>query len=136
MDPKLYAVPPEVLPQIARACHEANRAYCFAIGDSSQVPWDEAPVWQLDSACRGVLGVLCNGDTPERSHASWMREKAAAGWTHGPVKDAEKRTHPCMLPYDQLPPEQQRKDALFHAVCSAMAEALGLFVACGASRSP
>ena len=25
---------------IARATHEVNRAYCRAIGDSTQVPWD------------------------------------------------------------------------------------------------
>ncbi len=28
---------------IARACHEANRAWCIAQGDLTQVSWDETP---------------------------------------------------------------------------------------------
>ena len=30
---------------IARACHEANRAICEAAGDFSQKPWAEAEDW-------------------------------------------------------------------------------------------
>lgn len=30
----------------AQAVHEANRAYCKACADESQVSWDEAPDWQ------------------------------------------------------------------------------------------
>ena len=29
--------------QIARVCHEVNRAYCKALGDESQLPWVDAP---------------------------------------------------------------------------------------------
>jgi RyR domain-containing protein len=126
MTTTLYAVPPEKLPLIAGVCHEANRAYCLSLGDASQLPWDQAPDWQRNSACHGVLGILCNGNTPEQSHEGWMREKTAAGWKHGPVKDPEKLEHPCMVPYDQLPPEQQRKDHLFRDTCLMMARALGL----------
>lgn len=32
--------------QIARVCHEVNRAYCQALGDNSQPTWEEAPQWQ------------------------------------------------------------------------------------------
>lgn len=28
--------------QIARVCHEVNRAYCESMGDTSQVPWEDA----------------------------------------------------------------------------------------------
>lgn len=38
----------------ARAAHEANRAYCLALGDTSQLPWEEALGWQRDSAIKGV----------------------------------------------------------------------------------
>lgn len=63
----------------ARAAHEANRAYCVALGDDSQASWEDAPVWQRDSARNGVRGVLA-GNTPEQSHESWLREKEATGW--------------------------------------------------------
>jgi len=99
---------------IAIAAHEQNRAYCAELGDDTQVPWDEAPDWQQTSAVNGVKAI-CAGDvkTPEQSHESWLAEKRATGWTYGAVKDTEKKTHPCMVPYADLPPEQRKKDKLF-----------------------
>lgn len=35
-----------VIEACAHAAHEANRAYCAAIGDLSQVAWECAPEWQ------------------------------------------------------------------------------------------
>lgn len=40
--------------QIARVVHEVNRAYCEALGDTSQPKWEDAPQWQRDSAMLGV----------------------------------------------------------------------------------
>lgn len=105
-------LPQEILEGAARAAHEINRAWCLAHGDLSQVGWDEAPEWQRSSAISGVRGVLA-GAGPRESHANWLAEKEASGWVYGPVKDAEKKTHPCMVPYDELPPHQRAKDALF-----------------------
>lgn len=39
---------------IAKVCHEANRAYCAGIGDHSQKSWEESPDWQRTSAINGV----------------------------------------------------------------------------------
>ena len=106
---------------IARVAHEVNRAYCESIGDHSQVPWPEAPEWQKKSAVDGVTFHIDNVDaTPEMSHENWMRGKIVDGWKWGPVKDPEKREHPCFLPYDQLPQEQRSKDYLFRAVVHAL----------------
>jgi len=106
--------------QIAIICHEANRAYCEAMGDTSQAPWHQAPKWQQDSAINGVEFHLANpGATPENSHENWMREKAAAGRKYGPVKDADKLEHPCFRPYGELPIEQRAKDHIFRALVHA-----------------
>lgn len=103
--------------QIARICHEANRAYCRTLDDNSQDPWDMAPEWARTSAIKGVEFHLANPHAkPSDSHDSWLKEKAAAGWRHGPVKDPEKKEHPCFVPYEALPVAQQKKDALFIAV--------------------
>lgn len=108
---------------IAKACHEVNRAYCRSIGDESQLPWDEAPDWQKESAVDGVLFHLKNRDAgPEGSHKNWMAHKEREGWVYGPVKDVEKKEHPCMVPYPELPKEQRVKDDLFVAVVHALAE--------------
>lgn len=106
--------------QIARITHEVNRAYCQSIGDDSQVAWDEAPDWQRSSAMNGVDGIRAGVITkPEESHESWLAEKAATGWKYGPVKNSETKEHPCFVPYNELPPAQRVKDALFFAVVRA-----------------
>jgi hypothetical protein len=107
--------------RIAQVCHSANRAYCRSIGDMSQVGWDAAPDWQKESAIAGVKQILADPETtPEESHLGWSRQKLADGWTYGPVKDPSTKQHPCLVPYAELPEEQQRKDALFGAVVRAL----------------
>ncbi len=106
---------------IAAVCHEANRVYCQSIGDDSQVFWFSAPGWQRESAINGVKFNLANPKAPaSASHDNWLKEKMEAGWVYGPVKDAEKKTHPCCVPYNQLPVEQRRKDYLFKAIVGAL----------------
>lgn len=107
---------------IARVCHEANRAYCQSIGDNSQLDWDSAPDWQKHSVENGVRFHLENPNAaPSHSHEEWLKEKQATGWKYGPVKDPEKKEHPCFVPYEELPEEQKKKDALFIAVVHALA---------------
>jgi hypothetical protein len=119
---------------IAMAAHEANRAYCLALGDLSQLLWDDAPDWQKDSAIAGVNMHLANPNaTPEDSHASWLAEKVAAGWVYGPVKDAEKKQHPCCVPYAELPADQKAKDYIFRGVVHATKRALDEAIASGAA---
>lgn len=55
------------------------------------------------------------------SHQSWMAQKLADGWTFGPVKDAEKKQHPCLVPFNLLPREQQAKDFIFRGIVHALA---------------
>lgn len=101
------------LEDAARVCHEVNRAYCASIGDLSQVPWEQAPDWQQDSAKKGVLLHLAGDHPPSVSHEAWAAHKLADGWTFGEVKDEAAKTHPCLVPFDDLPVEQQIKDVLF-----------------------
>jgi hypothetical protein len=110
------------LDRIARVCHEVNRAYCEALGDLSQPKWEDAPEWQRASARMGV-DLHCMGDFgPEASHVSWMTQKVEDGWVYGEVKDPEAKTHPCIVPFDQLPREQQAKDFIFRGVVHALRE--------------
>lgn len=102
---------------IARICHEANKALCESLRDMSQVSWDEAPEWQRASAINGVLYNLNNPNAPaSASHDNWLEEKRIAGWRYGPVKNPEKKEHPCFVPYEELPLEQQAKDHLFKGI--------------------
>lgn len=107
--------------QIARVVHEANRAYCESIGDYSQKPFDQAAEWQRESAVKGVIAVQeGTANTPEQQHQSWLDEKVRTGWKFGSIKDESLKTHPCMVPYHELPIEQQMKDHLFRAIVTTL----------------
>ena len=111
--------------QIAQVAHEVNRAYCIAIGDNSQLVWQEAPQWQKDSAILGVTFHMEHPDAgPDASHNSWMQQKIETGWQYGEVKDEVKKTHPCIMPFTQLPKEQKAKDYLFRQVVHSLKDQL------------
>ena len=125
------AVRPENIPfalsiaDLAQICHEANRALCFTQRDGSQLSWDIADQWQKDSAVNGVRFVLMNpNEGPEATHKNWMKTKEADGWKYGPVKDVEKKEHPCMRPWEELPESQKVKDVLFRSIVRS----LGAFI--------
>jgi hypothetical protein len=99
---------------IAEMAHETNRAYAEMIGDHSHLSWKDAPEWQKASVIDGVIKHL-----PEESHRSWYDFKKRDGWAYGPEKDLEKKEHPCMLPYGDLPITQRMKDYVFAAVIKA-----------------
>ncbi len=111
-----------ILEAAARAAHEANRAWCIAHGDTTQLSWDDAPDWQKTSCINGVKGVLA-GNGPKESHASWLKEKQETGWTYGPVKNPELKQHPCFVQYEDLPTTQKAKDSIFVTVVTAILKA-------------
>jgi len=107
--------------EIARVCHQVNKAYCESLGDNSQFNWEESAQWQKDSAVKGVELHLTKPETsPSDSHNSWMKEKVDTGWVYGEIKDEEAKTHPCMVSFSELPREQQAKDFIFMAIVKAI----------------
>ena len=106
--------------EIAKVCHEANKAYCETLGDMSQPSWEDVPIWQRSSAILGVNAHFNGYVSPEQSHILWMGHKLSEGWKFGTVKNADRKEHPCLVPYAELPIEQQKKDALFGAIVQAL----------------
>lgn len=100
--------------QIAKVCHAANAAYAELLGETS-LSWEES----RESAMEGVENVF-SGWAGENLHKKWCEFKEETGWKYGPVKDAEKKTHPCLMPYEELPEEQRLKDSLFSAIVEAL----------------
>ncbi len=100
--------------RIAKECHQLNKVYCETIGDFNQPEWEEAPLWMKESVINGVkLHLEAPNTTPEDSHINWMKEKIDNGWKYGKEKDPEKKEHPNLVPYYELPLEQKVKDHLF-----------------------
>lgn len=110
----------DVVDSIARVTYEVNRAYSEAMGDFPFAPWDSAPDWQKETNRLGVLFHMGGDFGPEASHESWRTQKFNDGWRWGAVKDPEKKEHPCMMDFADLPKEQQAKDFLFRAVVHAL----------------
>lgn len=106
---------------IAKICHEANKAWCEVNGDDSQKHWMEAEQWQRDSAIQGVKFRIENPNAEyDAQHNAWMQDKINDGWVYGEVKDAEKKTHPCIVSFYELSEFQQKKDSLFCAIVDAL----------------
>lgn len=106
---------------IATACHAANKAYCESIGDRSQPIWTQLPAEIQAGVINGVEHILDNPDvTPEESHNNWMEFKKADGWVYGETKSLERKCHPRMRPFDELPLTQRVKDTLFKSVVKAL----------------
>ncbi len=106
--------------EIAMVCHEVKKALCNAFGDTSQPRWADAPQWQIESAINSVKMHLVNEAGPETSHEAWMKEKVDKGWVYGEVKDAKAKTHPGIVNFADLPPDQQAKDYIFRAIVHAL----------------
>lgn len=43
-------------------------------------------------------------------HEVWSANRRADGWSYGPVRNDEKKQHPCMVPYDELPEREKDYD--------------------------
>ncbi|MCI4645150.1 MAG: RyR domain-containing protein [Hyphomonadaceae bacterium] len=107
---------------IARTVHEAIRAWAAAHGQPAMPHWRQAPRWMKESTLESVDFVLNNpGANDGHQHDQWMDQKKRDGWVYGPNKDADKKTHPMMVPFADLPDMEKRKDALLKAVVLALA---------------
>lgn len=65
-----------------------------------------------------------------REHDMWCETKQAAGWRFGDEKDAEKRTHPDLLPWEKLPACEQEKN------CNYIRQLPGLLARIGFQIDP
>ena len=73
------------------------------------------------------LGYDCDsGDTPfpsveefdeettlllaQNEHIRWMNERMSAGWIYNAVRNNEKKHHPMLVQWDELPEDEKKKD--------------------------
>lgn len=87
-----------------------------------QIGWDIAYIEFLSGKKRSLLtyNSLSSCAGAEAPHESWMKQKLDDGWVYGTVKDADAKTHPCLVDFGELPVSQQAKDYIFRAVIHAM----------------
>ena len=62
------------------------------------------------------------------AHAVWGRKRISEGWTHGVARDAEQKTSPLLVPYEQLPDSEKETDRAMARGTIAAALAFGCVV--------
>jgi hypothetical protein len=83
--------------------------------------WDEAAEYMVRESTESVALALADPErTPEQNHQGWMDRMIADGWTYGEEKDEAAKTHPLLLPWEQLPEDAKRKDRMFLAIVRAL----------------
>lgn len=107
--------------EMAQVVHAANRELQRINGDPVNPPWNSLSADLKASTRKGVM-VALGGSSPRSMHAAWAMERRLKGWTYGPVKDEEKKTHPQLVNYNELPEAQRVKDRVFLAIVGAMDE--------------
>ena len=107
--------------RLCKTVHEALRAFDAGVG-KPKPSWARAPKWMKQATRESIDHVLEFRDqNPGAQHEQWVRAKEQAGWKYGPVKDGRKKTHPLLIPFSELPPHEQRKDAILIALVRAIA---------------
>lgn len=106
---------------IAKVCHQVNKAYCESRDDLTHSDWEDAPQWQRDTVIKGVVFHIGHPDaSPSDSHKSWLEFRDEEGWKYGDKKSESLKTHPYFLPFDKLPKGQQSKDFIFKAIVDCL----------------
>jgi hypothetical protein len=100
----------------AQTAYNVIKVYADHIGDRSFKPWVDTTEANRTSYIKGVEAIIEKDLEPRELHKSWLKEKLDTGWKYGPVKDEEKKEHPAMVDYDELPTHQQMKDTIFRSV--------------------
>lgn len=106
--------------QVAAIVHAAQCRLQYEQGEPvPSLPWDSETEHVRTSCIEGVRRAR-NGITPEYHHEEWRKFKEAAGWKYGAEKNVLKKTHPCLVPYSDLPEYQKDKNRLFLLIVAAL----------------
>jgi hypothetical protein len=109
------------LEPIAQVVHAAIRAWARA-NDQNEIPvWQEAPAWMKESTFTSVRFVIDNPSAgPGAQHEQWMVSRKAQGWVYAAERDDDQKHHPMLVPFEQLPAIEQKKDHLVGAIVLAL----------------
>lgn len=108
--------------QVARIAHDAIYTLNHFVEERTEYPrwFDRTPEdrqMYVDAAKR----VAFHPDVTQKTmHDLWMASKLAEGWVYGPERDYVKKTHPSLVPNEELSELEKAKDQLFINVVRAL----------------
>lgn len=103
--------------EIASSIHGATRALNRANGDLIP-PWEDLTEEEKLRAEVAVERLLSDpiSRSHEELHNLWWELKIKDGWQYASEYSIELKTHPCMIPYNELPEIELIKDAIWGAL--------------------
>jgi hypothetical protein len=106
--------------QIAEVCHAANMAVQKLLGDECpSLEWEDEDEF-IRKTSTGEVQMILAGASPEETHNEWCERLFDQGYICGLVKSRTMKTHPCLVPFRDLPIEQKRKVRMIHAIVLAL----------------
>ncbi len=105
------------VPEIARVCHEVERAYGNRFCGDVHPHWIDVPGELRESCMKRVQFFLDHtGADAGAYHERWREIRAAEGWSYGKVRDDARKLDPRMVSFAELSDAQQVKGIIFHAI--------------------
>lgn len=110
-----------LLERRARFVYEAARLATIA-ANAPIIPalWEDREAAFKDQFL-GVIVQQCGPHpswSPEEAHKSWMERYLSMSWVYGETYDPKAKTHPDLVPYEELGQLEQDKDAVYLALCA------------------
>lgn len=113
---------------IAQVVHAANRQYVEFIGGRAVNPtWEQIREPERQGLIKAVIDMIKEPKTPATSHEAWCVARKADGWSKDKTYSHARKTHPNLVPYAQLPFEEQFKDHLFMGIASIFVAGLEMY---------
>src|SRR5262245_55015424 len=99
---------------IAAVAAAANVEYRHQLGQSAGLSFDKLSPMAQDGICNSIRRIA-DGEltTPQQSHDAWRETRRLEGWIYGETENREIKTHPDMVHFASLPPQEQYKTLLF-----------------------
>lgn len=61
----------------------------------------------------------------KNTHDAWAAQRLSEGWRYGKTRDDERKLHPCLLPYEELPEAEKEYDRITATETLKLIMALG-----------
>lgn len=71
--------------------------------------YNPKPIDTSDVVLDNEILDLCE-QIAENTHEVWSAGRIKDGWSFGEKRDDEKKHHPCLIPYDELPESEKEYD--------------------------
>ena len=83
------------------------------LSDSTKKRMPDSSESKKEPTLKNIEFQKANPDaTPAELHRAWLKQKNHEGWSFALVLDSVKKEDPCFVPFDDLSPELQSRDAV------------------------